>query len=475
MSDLYELGVAAGDLDEAGVPVIGHLKTDSGWQTVDALTLPGGFMGACLDSRRAVGECLFVALPGTRTHGREFVGAVLDDGAVALSDAPPPVDAGRPGSVVLQAADPLAALTVLAGCWRRRLGLPIAGVTGSNGKTTTKDLLAAALSEAGPVYATRGNLNSAQGVPLSLLDLRSAHRLAVIEMGASAVGHIADRCQTVEPEVGVITNAADAHLEEFGSLERIIEGKGELVSALPEHGTAVLNADSPGFEAWCERTPARVVSWGAEAGDHRWSWQPGGFEAPGILHLDGVPWNVPLPGRHNGANLVAAILAARALGLDDQAIAAGLAVFRPSPHRAHLRRLARRLVLDDAYNANPASMVAAARMLCDLDGGLAVAVLGHMAELGGDSDPLHEQCGRELAALPLSLVVCVGPATAPLAQGVQDGGGAVVNCQDHAEAAAVVSTASKPGDRVLFKGSRSAAVEKVLDVLQTEHGWMEES
>jgi UDP-N-acetylmuramoyl-tripeptide--D-alanyl-D-alanine ligase len=218
-----------------------------------------------------------------------------------------------------------------------------------------------------------------------------------------------------------------------------------------------------------------VVSWGERAGQHRWSWRPGDAAAPGHLTLDGQAWAVPLPGRHNAANLVAAILGARALGLDDEQIRAGLRHgFRPSPHRAHLRSLAGRLVLDDAYNANPASMLAAAEMLMELAGGAATAVLGHMAELGPDSDQLHRQCGAALAQLGLDRLLVVGEAARPLAQGHAAAGGIVESCNDHDAAASRLADLCGPGDRILVKGSRSAAMERVIVALQERHGWTED-
>jgi UDP-N-acetylmuramoyl-tripeptide--D-alanyl-D-alanine ligase len=473
-TDGYPLGMALADLRAAGLAVTAYRRGASGWRPADPPELEGAFLGAVLDSRQAGPDRLFVALPGQQVHGREFVASALLAGAHVLSDTPPPADVDPGDRVLLATADPLVALEHLAACWRSRLSVRIVAVTGSNGKTTTKDLLAAALSAAGPSHATRGNLNSAQGVPLSLLDLRPAHRLAVIEMGASAVGHIAARARAAAPEVGIITNAAAAHLEEFGGLEQIIAGKGELVEALPAHGTAVLNADSPGFARWSARASCPVVSWGEHAGEHRWSWRPGDAAAPGHLTLDDESWPVPLPGRHNGANLVAAILGARALGLRDDQIRAGLQGFRPSPHRAHLRRLGGCLVLDDAYNANPASMVAAAGMLCDLAGGAAVAVLGHMAELGPDSDRLHRDCGAALARLTLDRLVAVGEGARPLADGHAAAGGTVDRCDDQRAAAALLAASCRPGDRILIKGSRSAAMELVIAALEQQHGWTED-
>lgn len=471
----YPLTEAMADLRAAGLVVTAHVRAGGGWQRVTDGPVPGGFLGAVLDSRQTVPDRLFVALPGQHVHGREYVLAAWRLGAHALTDAPPPpVDEGPDAGVVLQVAEPLAALEILAAAWRSRLSVRIVAVTGSNGKTTTKDLLAAALQGGGASHATRGNLNSAQGVPLSLLDLRQHHQRAVIEMGASAVGHIEARARLVRPEVGVITNAAAAHLEEFGDLASIIAGKGELVAALPTSGRAILNADSPGFDDWSRRATCPVTSWGLTGGQHRWSWSPGDADAPGRLVLDGQAWSVPLPGRHNGANLVAAILGARALGLTDDQIRAGLTGFAPSPHRAHVRRLGGRTLLDDAYNANPASMVAAVGMLCDLAGGESVAVLGHMAELGAASEALHRRCGRELASLPLGRLVTVGSQAAPLAEGYREVGGQVQSCGDPAEAATLLARATDPDDRILIKGSRSAAMERVIDCLIEDHGWREE-
>ncbi len=349
-------------------------------------------------------------------------------------------------------------------------------MTGSNGKTTTKDLLAAALQGGGASYATRGNLNSAQGVPVSLLDLTSAHRLAVIEMGASAVGHIAARARLAAPEVGVITNAAAAHLAEFGGLEQIIEGKGELVAALPADGTAILNVDSPGFAAWRTRAACPVVSWGQH--DGRSPLVLGARRRRprrGACNWTAGPGRCPCRGGHNAANWCAAILAARALGLTDAQIAAGLQTFRPSPHRAQLRRLGGRLVLDDAYNANPASMLAAAGMLCDLGGGEAVAVLGHMAELGPGSDALHRQCGAALADLGLACLLTVGEQAIALADGYRAAGGRAEALPDHAQAAERLEQTTRPGDRILIKGSRSATMERVIEFLEDRHAWLEES
>jgi UDP-N-acetylmuramoyl-tripeptide--D-alanyl-D-alanine ligase len=476
----YHLADAAEHLQAAGL-LRAVVVADSGaWRTVETRDARGRFHGAVLDSREAAPDRLFVGLRGTRTDGRRFAASALAAGAHALAGpaddggAHPDESAPEHGTLLV-CDDPEAALTRLAACWRRRFTPETIGVTGSNGKTTTKDLLAALLSGAGPVLATRGNLNSAQGVPVTLLDLGPEHRYAVIEMGASAVGHIAARAGLARPRIGIITNASAAHLQEFGSLDGVVRGKGEMVEALPDDGVAILDADQPAFAAWRDRASCRVVSWGRQAGDHHWDWQPGDHAVAGWLVLDGDRWPVPLPGRHNAANLCAAILAARAAGAADDDLRRGLSAFRASPHRGHVIRLGGRTVLDDCYNANPASMVSAVAALLGLPGGRSVAVLGGMAELGPDQEQLHRECGRRCAELGLSRLVAVGDLALPLGEGFAAAGGQADFATDHAAAADLVATATREGDRILLKGSRSTAMEKVLDEWRGRHGWQEEA
>lgn len=437
------------------------------------------FAGAALDSRSLAPGQLFVALRGDNVDGRAYAAATAAgghwvltrawDGAGAdpLAGAPAPATAG-----VLLSRDPDAALAALAAAHRDSLArLRVLGVTGTNGKTTTKDFLRAALSGAGSVAATTGNLNNRLGVPLTLLGLGRDLDYAVVEMGASAVGDIARLAALARPHVGIITNASPAHLAEFGSLDGIIEGKGEMLDALPGDGTAILNADSPGFDRWLARARCRVVSLGRTGGDHRWTWRPGGPDEPSELVLDGQRWEVPLPGEHNGANLAAAVLAARAAGAGDDAIARGLAGFRGSPHRAVLLRIGGRTVLDDAYNANPGSMAAAARALVALPGGgRTVAVLGKMAELGPDAEDIHRQTGRRVREAGVDTLVAVGENARGLREGFDAAGGVGHYCASVEEAAALVAGITGPGDRLLVKGSRSAGMERLLGLLEASCG-----
>ncbi len=472
----YPLREAAADLRARG-QLAGVLVATAGhWRSRpadDETPLRGGFHGAALDSRRLRAGELFVAVPGERTDGRRFAADALAAGAAAVLAASGGQAAAdqcwsglatpREGAVVLLTGDATAALLTLAEKWRARLSLRLVGVTGTNGKTTTKDLLAAILNGKAPTQATAGNLNNALGLPLTLLSLAPEHRFAVIEMGASAVGEIARLARLARPEIGLITNASPAHLQHFGSLAAIVQGKGELLDALPAEGTAVLNAESPGCDAWVSRARCHVLTHGETAGDVRWRWRPAPDPNQGVLELAGRTWAVPLPGRHNGANLAAALLAAGALGVDHAAAAAGLGAFVASPHRSRVETIGGVLVLDDCYNANPSSVVSAASALVGLAGRRAVAVLGAMAELGTGSAELHFETGRRVAQAGVHVLVAVGPEAAPLAAGFRDAGGRAHALATREEAAAWLVRHAAAGDKVLIKGSRSSGMEAVLD------------
>ncbi len=476
--EIYSAEQAAADLAAGGllegVLVPGPSGPEKRAQEDRTSPLEGGFAGAGLDSRSLEPGQLFVALQGEKVDGRVFISPVLESGHWVLADRsnfePSRGLLGEgtmaAGSGVLLTPNPSEALACLAAAWRSRLDLQVAAVTGTNGKTTTKDLLAAMLRASGPTLATAGNFNNHLGLPLTLLGLNRSHEFAVIEMGASAVGDIAKLAPLAAPHTGVITNAAPAHLAEFHSLEDIIQGKGELLDTLPVDGCAVLNADSPGFDDWKNRARCPVLSFGLDQADHLWRWLPPDAATGPRIELEGQTWPVPLPGQHNGANLTAALLAARSFGLTDKTIREGLDGFTGSDHRGILLEIGGRMVLDDSYNANPVSMIAAARTLGRLPGGgRSVAILGAMAELGPDSDLIHEQTGRELAAGPLDLLIVVGKNARPLGEGFDACGGVGHYAEDLPEAARLAARYTRAGDRLLIKGSRSAAMEEILPLL----------
>ncbi len=469
----YLLAEAAADLRDAGLlaNILVHERGE--WSTLAKDTdSPGGaFLGASLDSRSVTVDSLFLALPGERVDGRNYVGVALRAGSSAALTSewggagPDPLMSGDPGrdAVVLVATNPHQALTVLAERWRSRLGTKAVAVTGSNGKTTTKDLLSCLLNHHGSTHATVGNYNNDLGLPLTILGLRECHRWAVLELGASAPGDIDRLAALAKPQVGVITNAAGAHLDGFGNLEGVIATKGELLDHLPSDGTAVLDRDGIGYDSWRDRAPCRIVDWGLQGQRGVWTWQPTGQGAGGVVSLDQESWTLPLPGRHNGANLIAAVLAARALTGETLDIAAALTQFSGSSHRNHLLDAAGVTLFDDSYNANPASVLAAAEALMDLPGqGRRFAVLGMMAELGTESLGLHHETGAALRELGLDGLWSVGESALGLAAGFADAGGNGEALQDVDTALHTVLAAVEPGDIILVKGSRSAGMEKFV-------------
>ena len=424
------------------------------------------FRGVSTDSRTAAEGSLFVAVRGPRFDGHDFVGAAAARGvAAALVERAPPA----PIPFVL-ARDSVRALGELAAAWRRRLrDLVLVGITGSNGKTTVKEMVAAILRTLGPVSATRGNLNNELGVPLTLCELDAGHRTAVVELGANHRGEIASLTALARPSVGVITQCAPAHLEGFGSVEGVARAKGELFEGLPDDAVAVVNADDDWAGLWRELArPRRCISFGAGAdADVRVRAEPG---APGThVRLDtpagSAEIELALAGTHNAFNAGAAAAAALAAGAGLDAIREGLARVRPAKGRLESRRGPRGAeIIDDTYNANPVSLRAGLRVL-----GARPAprwlVLGDMAELGPEGASLHAQAGCDARRHGVERLLVVGELSVEAARAFGDGASHFPDC-----AALVDRLRDELPDRatVLVKGSRSMAMERVVEALASE-------
>ena len=424
--------------------------------------------GVSTDTRTIRPGSLFVALRGERFDGHKFIAEAVRAGAVGVvvESLDDPGAAGD--AAVLEVRDTLLALQRLARWHRGRLDLDVVAVTGSNGKTTTKDFTAAVLGGKFPVSATRGNLNNHIGLPLTVLSATPEHRAAVWELGMNHPGEIAPLCEIARPTIGIITNIGTAHIEFMGSRDGIAEEKASLARALPDDGTLVVPAGCDFVEYFRRRTHARVLTVGNGRGLVR---------AEQLLFSDdGVRFTLviedhesaevmlPVSGRHMVANALLAAGAASVLGLSAGEIAAGLSDSRISGGR--LTKLVRRGIgiLDDSYNANPESMAAALETLAEMpvvNGGSRIAVLGHMAELGGFAGEAHEKVGR-LAAKHGLQVAAVGEQALPILDGVAAAGGKGEHFSNAGEAAAWLAATAKAGDLVLFKGSRSAAIENVL-------------
>jgi UDP-N-acetylmuramoyl-tripeptide--D-alanyl-D-alanine ligase len=425
-----------------------------------------------IDTRTLQPGALFVALQGQNFDGHDFVDAARRQGAAAAM-VHRPVTHSLP---VVHVDDTRLALGRLAAAWRARHDIPVVAVTGSNGKTTVKEMIAAILAQRGEVLATQGNLNNDIGVPLTLLRLRDAHNCAVIEMGANHPGEIAYVAQLTRPGVGVVTNAGVAHLEGFGSLEGVARAKGELFQALAADGVAVLNADDRFAPLWVQLIGARpTLRFGLEqAADV--SVVPGTehMEVDDVLALrctlrtpaGDVPIRMQLCGRHNLVNACAAAAAAVAAGAGAADIQRGLASLQAVKGRLQLILAAPDVrVLDDTYNANPTSLLAALRVLA-LAPGKKILVLGDMGELGAGAEGLHGELGEEARAAGVEQLFTVGLLSRFTAQ--RFGAGArhfAAQGELIAALRATLSAASRQAVTVLVKGSRRMQMERVVAAL----------
>jgi len=438
---------------------------------------------ASVDSRAVPAGGLFVAVAGERVDGHGFAPAAVEQGAAAALVSRP-VDVPH-----VLVPDVVVALARLARWLVDRLtprGMLVVGVTGSSGKTSTKDLLARLLAAAGPTVATQGSYNNEIGLPLTVLAVDATTRHLVLEMGARGPGHIADLCRTAPPRIGVELNVGSAHASEFGSKEATAAAKAELVEALPAAGSggvAVLNADDPLVAAMAARTSARVVTVGLDPtaevraeqvrldGQGRPTYV---LRAPGH---DPVEVTLPLHGAHHVGNSLSAAAVALEAGLSASEVAGVLAAARPASRwRMEVTERADGVtVVNDSYNANPESVRAAIDALAAMSAGRrAWAVLGEMLELGAASTAQHEEVGRLARGSGVARVVAVGEGargvhTGALAAGAADGEESLL-VPDVDAAVALLEAQLRPGDLVLVKASRGAGLDRVADALLAADG-----
>ncbi len=421
----------------------------------------GGFSGCSTDSRTLVSGALFFALRGEQFDGHRFIAEAVRRGASGAVVEREVADAGLP---LLAVKDARLALGQLAGAWRQRFQVPVIAVTGSNGKTTVKEMLAAIFSPLAPTLVTPGNFNNDVGVPLTLFGLGSEHRFGVIEMGANHAGEIAALTRLVRPEVAVITQCAPAHLEGFGSVEGVARAKAEIYTGLGAGGTAVINADDSFAEYWRSvsagrrhlsfglRPGADVTATGVEVADNGMNF---------VLTHRGQASAVRLQlfGRHNVVNALAATACAVALGIPLQRIAVGLESMRAVKGRLQLKagRHAAR-VLDDTYNANPASLGAALGVLESFPGRRWL-VLGDMGELGPTAPELHARAGASARAAGVERLFALGPLSRFAAQAFGAGAG---HFASSADLVTELGPALAPDVTVLVKGSRAMTMERVV-------------
>ena len=437
----------------------------------DASTVVSG--PAFLDSRRPETGGLFVAIAGEHTDGHEFAGAAVGEGAAAVIGSRP---TGVPTVVVpdVQAALQALATEVLRRLRRVNPGLRVVAVTGSQGKTTAKDMLAAVLSAAAPTVATYQSFNNELGLPLTVLRADPGTTYLVLEMGARRVGHIADLCTIAPPDVSLVLNVGLAHVGEFGSQEAIAQAKGEIVEALGPDGIAVLNLDDPLVAGMAPRTRGRVLTFGRGPGAslRLESVELDEFGRPSFDLQQGsqrVRVRLHLLGEHQATNAAAAAAVASALGLSLEVVGASLAAIEVlSPWRMELReRTDGLVVVNDAYNANPHSMRAALETLAEIGrrtGRPTVAILGEMLELGGSSAAEHRAIGALTTELGIGRVVVVGDG----ARSITETARAASFYPSVPEAADAMRDNVGSADVVLVKASRAAGLERLAAALLTE-------
>jgi UDP-N-acetylmuramoyl-tripeptide--D-alanyl-D-alanine ligase len=431
--------------------------------------------GISIDSRTIKEGELFIAIRGDRYDGHTFVSDAVRKkawGALVERDAMEKNHAITGGlRNVIPVENTLFSLQEMSMMHRKKFPIPLIGITGSNGKTTTKEMLASILCQAGPVLKTEGNLNNHIGVPLMLLKLEERHKFAIIEMGMSGLGEIETLTRLAQPSVGVITNIGPAHLQFLGSTETVAQAKGELLQMMRTDGTAVLNADDQYHAALKAKYGGRILSFGVEQGadvrakDIRL--EQGHTDLMLCADKQTMPVRIRTVGRHNVYNALAAATAALATGIPLDTVKVGLEEFRPVAMRSELREMNGRTILADYYNANPTSVRAALETLALLKSGRrAIAVLGDMLELGPSSAALHREIGQATAQLAIDLLIGVGPLGRYIAEGAIAAGmprGRVFEAETTTEGAALLREQSRPGDMVLVKGSRGMKMETVLE------------
>jgi UDP-N-acetylmuramoyl-tripeptide--D-alanyl-D-alanine ligase len=437
------------------------------------------FSTAAVDSRHVIPGACFVALPGERTDGHRFVTEAVRNGAtVAIVqrpvELPPDLDAA-----LVQVADPLVALQELAAWWRGRFAVRVVGITGSTGKTITKEITADVLSRTLDVLRNDGNLNSETGLPMTLLRLEPAHQAAVLEMSMYVEGEIARLTEIARPEVGVVLAVHPTHLERAGSLDAIARAKAELPAALPDAGLAVLNADDPRVSAMRGVTPAVVWTFGlGPAADVR-AEEVESNGLAGTTFTFHAPWGTrrlrsATPGRHLVPHALAAAAVAQWFDVPLDEVAAGLAAGSRAPHRmAVLDAASGATLVDDTYNASPVSVTAALEFLAETPipvGRRRLAVLGDMLELGPDQERLHREIGARAAEIVDGLVA-VGERGRWIADAARAAGlASVATASDADDAVGVVERELGPavGDLLLVKGSRGIELDRLVAALAGE-------
>lgn len=431
------------------------------------------FCDIVTDTRFVKTGVLFVALIGEKFDGHDFLQVAIEKGAagVVVSRTYSEAELHDLPVTVIQVADTLKAYQLLAKVYRQRFSIPVIAITGSNGKTTTKDFTAAVLSAKFKVLKTEANFNNEIGLPKTLLQLQATHQAAVVEMGMRGFGQIAELAEIAQPTIGIVTNVGETHMELLGSLANIAKAKAELIEHLDEASVVILNADNSFVAAMQAKVKGKCVTFGIE--------NPSDLRAEHIktVHKNCTEFDctfkgktdsfvLPIVGRHNVYNVLAALAVGFTLGLSAVEMQKGLAGFAATKMRFEIQQVGLYQVINDAYNASPMSMQAALETLAEVAVKRKIAVLGDMLELGSVSVEAHKNVGKLVAAQKIDALITFGDMAAYIAQDAKAAGVELVyTCKSHAEAGKVLKEILQPDDTILFKGSRGMQMEKIIDLI----------
>ena len=431
------------------------------------------FKDIVTDSRKITEGSLFIALKGETFNGEDFAAEAVNKGAVGvIVSTECPKEKLPATGLVLKVPDTLAAYQSFARLWREKFNIPVVAITGSNGKTTTKDLTAAALSRLGAVQKTSKNYNNEIGVPLTLLGLNESHKAAVVEIGMRGLHQIDALAEVVKPTIGIVINVTETHIELLGSIENIALAKSEMVTSIKRGGLVVLNADDPNVLAMKDKAAkgVKVLTFGIDheadlqAFDMETNSTTTTFKVRGIAKYT---FKINLLGRHNVLNALAAICAALESGLSCEDIQAGFEELETTAMRFQVINRDSLTIINDAYNAAPASMRVSIKTTADLAKGRKIAVLGDMLELGHISEEAHREVGREVADADFDFLITLGTLAKFIADGARGAGleaERVLSFDNHEDAAEALKSIIQSGDTILFKASRGMKLEKVLEL-----------
>ncbi|MBQ9461783.1 MAG: UDP-N-acetylmuramoyl-tripeptide--D-alanyl-D-alanine ligase [Clostridia bacterium] len=423
------------------------------------------------DSRQVTEGSLFVPIKGEKTDPHKFIEQCLEKGAATLTEYDAPQGAAKP---YIKVEDTRRAMQQLAAYYRSSLDVRVVGITGSVGKTSTKEMVAAALSKGFNVMKTQGNRNSQIGMPMTMFDISSENEIAVIEMGMSEFGEMDRLADIARPDIAVMTNIGKAHIENLKTQENIMSEKLKITKHFDENGLLFLNGDDPLLKTLHGKQPFRTVTFGMDSTNDYYadSVEVDGFSTVFMCHCGdrAVKLTIPALGVHSVMNAVAAFAVGDALGLSEAEISGGLMTYRNAPMRQQIHRCEDLVLIDDSYNASPAAAKASLDVLKSIAPGKTIAVLADMLELGDEAAAEHYGVGKHLAVLGVDALIAIGPLSENTAAGAKENGcPCVIKAGSNNEAFAELSKLVEKDCTVLVKGSRGMHTEEVVKLLLEEH------